>query len=104
MDMIDGIIVGAAAAAIGTIVAFKFINAKTVGGQQPNQTAVSGNWEAGRPKALYVIDTDPTTGVASPLAQNNPITEAAYNVQPVAFEAGFGPGVNQANDSAVMPQ
>jgi len=103
MDMLDGIIVGAAAAAIGSIIAFKFINVKPEGGQQPNQpqVAVDPNFGTGRP--LYVVDLQPTPSNAAPVAQVNPITEAAYNVQPVTFEHAFGPAVNQPNEEAVLP-
>jgi hypothetical protein len=104
MDMIDGIIVGAAAAAIGTIVAFKYLNPTPVGGAQPNQPMYAGNPQAGRPNPLYVVDLVPTPGNAAPVSQVNPITEAAYNVQPVTFEHAFGPGVNQPAEEAVMPQ
>jgi hypothetical protein len=104
MDMIDGIVVGAAAAAIGTIVAFKFLNSTPQGGAQPNQPVYPGNPEAGRPSPLYVEDLAPTPMSAAPVAQVNPITEAAYNVQPVVFEHAFGPGVNQPNEAAVLPQ
>jgi hypothetical protein len=104
MDMMDGIIVGAAAAAVGTIVAFKFLNNNPQGGGQPNQPGYGASPNAGMPRARYVVDLDPTPDGASPVAQVNPITEAAYNVQPVTFEAGFGPGVNQAQESVILPQ
>jgi hypothetical protein len=103
MDMIDGIIVGAAAAAIGTIVAFKYLNPTPPGGAQPNQPMYAGNPQAGRPYPVWVEDTLAPTAMA-PLQQTMPNTEAAYNVQPVTFEHAFGPGVNQPAEEAVMPQ
>jgi hypothetical protein len=103
MDIWDGIIVGAAAAAIGTIVAYKFLNPQPVGGMQPLQpmeasyNATSG----GSPAPLYVLDLNLPSNMA-PLQQTNPITEAAYNQYPVPFEHAFGPAVNQPNDDAVV--
>ena len=104
MDMFDGIVVGAAAAAIGTIVAFKFLTPKPQGGAQPLQPLYPGNPQAGRPAPLYVEDLAPTPMNAAPVAQVNPITEAAYNVQPVTFEHAFGPSVNMPEESALLPQ
>jgi hypothetical protein len=106
MDMIDGIIVGAAAAAIGTILATKVLSAKPVGGGQPNQpnTSSYNATSGGQPAPLYVIDLAPTPLNSAPVAQVNPITEAAYNVQPVTFEHAFGPAVNQPAEEAVLPQ
>jgi hypothetical protein len=104
MDMIDGIIVGAAAAAIGSIIAYQYINRSPQGGAQPNQPNVAANPNAGRPTPLYVVDLEPTPSNAAPVAQVNPVTEAAYNQQPVVFEAAFGPGVNQPAEEAVLPQ
>ena len=104
MDMIDGIIVGAAAAAIGTIVAFKVINAKPQGGGEPSQVSQPGNPQAGRPRPLYVIDLPGLPQDAAPLQQTNPITEAAYNLQSTGFEPAFGPSTNQPQVEAVLPQ
>ena|SRR5271165_4098110 len=103
MDMIDGIIVGAAAAAIGTIVAMRFLNKQPEGGSRGNQPAIGGNANFGRPRPLYVAGGDPQDANAAPLKQNVPITEAAYNVQPVDFEHAFGPHVNQPAEEAVLP-
>jgi hypothetical protein len=106
MDMIDGIIVGAATAAIGTIIAMKFVNRRSPGGMQPNQP----NWPSynatsgGAPAALYVVDLVPTPTDSAPVQQTNPITEAAYNQGPVTFEHAFGPAVNQPATEAVSPQ
>lgn len=102
MDTIDGIIVGAAAAAIGTVLAFKFLNRVPEGGEQPNQINV------GYPAAVggRVLDVQVPTKLdrhAAPVAQNTPITEAAYNMYPVTFAPGFGPGTNQPAEEAVLP-
>ena len=106
MDLIDGIIVGAAAAAIGTIVAMKYLNPTPPGGSQPNQPMLASYnaMSSGAPGALYVTGYTPTPGSAAPLQQTIPITEAAYNQQPIVFEAAFGPSVNQPAEEAVVPQ
>ena len=104
MDMVDGIIVGAAAAAIGSILAYKFINQTPQGGMQPNQPAIPTNANFGTGEPVYVVDLVPTPSNAAPVAQVNPITEAAWNQYPVEFEHAFGPGVNQSNEEAVLPQ
>ena len=92
--MLDGIIVGAAAAAIGTIVAFKFINRGQIGGGRPLQVNTpSYNARGGY---MRVLDLEPLPGDLAPIAQaNNPNTEAAYNQYPVAYVPAFGPVENQ---------
>lgn len=94
MDMVDGIIVGAAAAAIGTIVAFKFLNRQPIGGGQPLQiNTPSYNARGGQ---MSVIDLEPLDGSLAPIVQaNNPNTEAAYNQYPIAYAPAFGPLENQ---------
>jgi hypothetical protein len=104
MDLIDGIIIGAAAAAIGTIVATKFLNSQPQGGGQPNQPAYQADPNSGMPAPLYVVDLVPTPGSAAPVQQTNPITEAAYNQYPVEFEHAFGTSVNQPANEVVLPQ
>lgn len=97
MDMIDGIIVGAAAAAIGSIVAYKFMGNPPEGGgrpvypQQAGYNAISGGMPApvGTPYPPY------SSPFQAPVQQSNPITEAAYNSYPYPFEHAFGPAVNQ---------
>src|SRR5271156_3208823 len=98
MDQWEGIIIGAAIAAVVTVVATAYIQKSPIGGGQPNQPAQPSlnATSGGVPAELYVVDLDPTPSNAAPVAQVNPITEAAYNVQPVTFEHAFGPGVNTA--------
>lgn len=104
MDMIDGIIVGAAAAAIGTIVAFKFLNQQPVGGAAPMQPGYGGNAQFGRPAPMYAVDAMPLPSNAAPVGwADTPTNEAAFNVQPVEFVHAFGPGVNVPQDEAVLP-
>ena len=103
--MLDGIIVGAAAAAIGTIVAYHFIGQKTVGGGSPMQPAIATSNQFGNPKPLYAIDLAPTPYNAAPVAQVNPNQEAAFNQQPIDFVSAFGPHINQPSDGGlVLPQ
>lgn len=98
-DIVNGIIIGAAAAAIGTIVAFKFLQSKPQGGSQPNQP----NTDSYNASNMGLRVENPVTddGVA-PLAQNFPVTEAAYNQQPVRYEPAFN--TNNSTDEAVLPQ
>lgn len=104
MDMIDGIIVGAAAAAIGAVIASKFLNRQPVGGPAGNQPAISTDRNFGWRAPMYVVDLNPTPSNAAPVAQVNPNTEAANNVQPVEFISAFGAVANQPADEVVLPQ
>jgi hypothetical protein len=106
MDWIDGVIIGGAVSAIVGIVVTKYINFGPTGGAAGSQPAVPANQNFGQDPQhpLYVVDLDPTPGIAAQVAQVNPNTEAAYNVQPVPFEAAFGPGTNQPADEVVLPQ
>jgi hypothetical protein len=97
MDMIDGIIVGAAAAAIGSIVAYKFMGNPPEGGGLPQYSATpSLNATSGGAPAALVVPVSPITPIAAAPVQNTiPITEAAFNQYPVTFEHAFGPSVNR---------
>jgi hypothetical protein len=98
-DTIDGIIIGAAAAAIGTIVAMKFLNHQPFGGGTPLQTAQrSPDVKTG---ILWIQQPQFTDGLAAPLAQNTAITEAPYNTGDIGYEAAFH--VNYAVDPPVFP-
>jgi hypothetical protein len=107
LDQWDGIIIGAAVAAVATVVVTNLISKTSWGGGTPNQTAVpSYNAKNG---ALVVEETCPLDQVAAPLAQNTPITEASYNQQPMpgGYSPAFGIYANQpnANESeALLPQ
>ena len=104
MDMMDGIIVGAAAAAIGAVLADRLINHGSHGGGRPNQTAVAGTPQYGRPQPLIVYDQiGYPTDWAPVVQETTPITEAPYNQQPHPFVSAFGPSVNQPNEEAVLP-
>ena len=97
--IIDGIIIGAAAAAIGTIIAMKLLNHQSFGGGTPLQTAqrspdVMGGY-------LWVQDPGITDTLASPLAQTTPTTEAAYNTGDIGYEPAFH--VNYAEHPPVLP-
>jgi hypothetical protein len=106
MDWIDGVILGGAISAVVGIVVTKYINLGPTGGAAGAQPAQPANQNFGQDPShpLYVVDLNPTPGTAAPVAQVNPNTEAAYNVQPVAFTPAFGPGVNQASQEVVLPQ
>lgn len=100
-QIISGIIVGAASAAIGSILVSKFVTTGTQGGGQPRQkkqqsyTARAGQIS---PK------TPPRTPVNSaPVVQNTPITEAAYNVQPTTYAPTLGPDQNVPSQELTLP-
>ena|ERR1700675_3428616 len=98
-NVIDGIIIGAAAAAIGTILAMKFLNHQSFGGGTPLQTAQRAPDAHGG--YLWVQELPITDSLASPLAQNTPITEAAYNTGDLGYEPAFH--VNYAEHPPVLP-
>jgi hypothetical protein len=114
MDMIDGIIVGAAAAAIGSIIAYKVLNKGPVGGDSPahvntasaNLDYYGSNPQFGRPAPLAVIDLFPTPSDAAPVVQVNPITEAAHNIGQVVstpFASGFGTQAHTPAQETILP-
>lgn len=94
MDQWDGIIIGAAVAAIATVVVTNLLDKTPLGGGTPNQTATpSANARAG---VLYVEVPAGTSPYAAPVAQNTPITEAAYNQEfYAAYEPAFGINANR---------
>jgi hypothetical protein len=97
MDAWDGIIIGAAVSAVIGVVVTQYMQKGPQGGGQGLQPAYPGQTNFNQ-KPLYVVDLVPTPSGAAPVAQVNPNTEAAYNVQPVEFVHAFGPGVNTAPD------
>ena len=96
---VNGIIIGAAAAAIGTIIAMKFINHQSFGGGTPLQTAVRAPDVRGG--ALWVQQPQFTDDLAAPLAQNTAITQASYNTGDIGYEPAFH--VNYADHPPVLP-
>src|ERR1700675_2964383 len=99
-NVVNGIIIGAAAAAIGTIIAMKFLNHQSFGGGTPLQTAKHSPDVRGG--ALWVQELPITDAMASPLGQTTPITEAAYNTGDIGYEPAFH--VNYAAEPPVLPQ
>jgi hypothetical protein len=101
-DILDGIVIGAAAAAIGTIFAMKVLNAQPTGGGQPRQVdRYSGGARSGALRVIDPMGLDERD--ASPLVQNSPITEAAYNQQSQSYAPAFGPNENQPAEETVLP-
>lgn len=100
-DVFDAIIIATASTAIAAIVVAKFVNTGTEGGGQPKQssqrsyTARAGQISPKTPKRL------PTH--SAPLAQNTPITEAAYNVQPTSYAPTLGPDQNTPSSALTLP-
>ncbi len=100
-EIITGIIVGAASAALGTIVVLKFFNPEPDGGGQPRQADMfSYTARAGRiaPAVPYRLAAD-----AAPLVQNTPITDAAYNTQPTEYDTTLGPEQNVPGEPLTLP-
>lgn len=101
MDNFEAIVIGAAAAALGTIAAYTFINRHPIGGRSPRQPdAYSYN---ARSQTLQVVDLQPTPSGASPVAQVNPNQEAAFNQYPTDYAPAFGNSENQPAQEEVLP-
>jgi hypothetical protein len=106
MDHWDGIIIGAAIAAVATVLATKLISSTPIGGGSPNQTAV-GSANA-KNNVLIIEEPARTSYDAAPVVQNTPITEAAYSSGVVGpYAPAFGRNTNQNPSPAydvVLPQ
>lgn len=110
MDLFDGIIVGAAAAAIGTILATKFLEsrggppfggARPVYGNAPGQSFVT---QVGRPTGMTQVQApELLNSFAPPINQNTPITEAAYNQYPTTYAPAFGREQNTGDLETILP-
>lgn len=98
--LFNGLIIGAAAAAIGTIIAFQFLQRQSVGGASPAQPAMR-SYNA-RDEGLTVYDAPPLPDGVAPVQQTNPITEASYNLQSVDYEPAFN--TNYPAEEAILPQ
>lgn len=92
MDALETFVIGAAAAAIGAVVAYKFINKTPVGGAIPKQGA-----------ALGVEHVQFLPYNAAPVMQVEPITEAAYNQYPTGYRPAFGIETNQPAHEVILP-
>jgi len=90
-DMLMGIVVGAAAAAIGAVIAYRYIGTHPVGGGQPQQ------WASMSPTNVITPQVPGRTATyAAPVVQNTPITEAAYNQYATDHQPAFGQNANVA--------
>jgi len=100
-NWIGAVVIGAAAAAIGTVLAWKYITYGPAGGSTPLQqrsyqpTARSGVVDVRYPEMLPYE--------AAPVHQPMPITEAAYNQQPTDLYPAFGPVANRDSMELVLP-
>jgi len=99
--IIDVVIIGAASTVLATIVVNKFFNSTLTGGGQPEQLAQPSYTARGGVIAPYVPCRTPNN--SAPLAQNTPITEAAYNQQPTRYSPTLGPDENSSNNVLVLP-
>jgi hypothetical protein len=101
MDMMDGIIMGAAAAAIGTIISTVILNRMYPGEGNPAQgqpnNAPSPQFGQINPIAVNYGLQDPGQ---APLAQNVPITEAAHRDNIAAIWPLVTPAMGTANNPA----
>ena len=101
MDNFEAVVIGAAAAAIGTVIAYKFINLHPIGGRSPKQPdTYSLN---ARGQSLTVVDLAPTPSGSSPVVQPNPNQEAAFNQYPTDYQPAFGVDKDQAAQEEVFP-
>ena len=88
-DTFETLIIASAAAAIGSIIAARYAGAGAWGGSQPRQGG-------------FANYPQPLPQNSAPLQQTQPITEAAYNVQPTDHYPAFGPNENQNNGGMVV--
>jgi len=100
MDNFEAVVIGAAAAAIGTIIAQKLMNPKSVGGGEPHQIDTPSFGSTGG--RLRVVDIRPLTDASAPVAQINPITESAYNIEHHQYQPAFGHSENNAENEEVL--
>jgi hypothetical protein len=100
-DTIDIVIIGVATAVLGTIVTNKLLNTGNTGGGQPKQLSQQAYVARGGYIAPQTPQRLPRN--AAPLAQNTPITEAAYNVQPTTYCPTLGPQENTPASSITLP-
>jgi hypothetical protein len=100
-DTVDVIIIGVATTVLGAIVVNKFFNGETQGGGEPRQLRQPAYVARGGFIAPQVPPRLPRN--AAPLAQNTPITEAAYNVQMTTYEPTLGPNRNAPAQEVTLP-
>jgi hypothetical protein len=108
-DMLDGVIVGAAAAAIGTIIAVKFLNRTPPGGGTPAQPNIRRSVYQGQ-MGDYVVspvgDTILPDPNAAPGGGTTPIAEAAFSnptSQLIEYAPATGFDTNRATEEALLP-
>jgi hypothetical protein len=100
-NIIDIVIIGAAGTVLGGIITNKFFNGAPSGGgaprqlMQPNYTARNG--------IIAPFTPCRNPDISAPLAQNTPITEAAYNQQPTPYAPTLGPDENNSNTALILP-
>ena len=101
-DFMDGVIVAVAASVIGAVVVNKFFNGAPIGGGHPRHShgVASPTTRSG---AIQVWVPPRAPANASPVAQNSPITEAAYNIQPTGYEPTLGPERHHPAQEVLLP-
>jgi hypothetical protein len=93
-----GFVIGALAAALGGIIAWRYISRHPVGGGQPLQ-----NWTESPTNLITPQVPGRTDALAAPVSQNTPITEAAYNQGPLDQFPAFGREANRTNQEVILP-
>lgn len=97
------LVIGASIAAIVTVLVTNFFNRSNVGGGKPRQGRYR-SYTARTPGGRVVIETPSRlSGTSSPVAQNTPITEASYNVQPTKYAPTLGPEENGVQSPLTLP-
>jgi hypothetical protein len=100
-NTLDVVIIGAAASVLGAIIVNKYFTNTPTGGGQPAQLAqASYTARAGQISPYVPCRTPPES---APLAQNTPITEAAYNTQPTQYSPTLGPEENVSGQPLLLP-
>ena len=101
MNIFDSIVIGAASAALGTVVVLRFLNFGNEGGGQPQQGDLHSYTARGnriRPETPSRLSSN-----SAPLVQNTPITEAAYNLQSTNYATTLGPQENVSSNPLTLP-
>lgn len=95
--------IGAGIAAVVTVLITNFFNRPNTGGGKPRQ-AKYRSYTARTPGGKVSIQTPSRLpGTSSPVAQNTPITEASYNVQPTQYAPTLGPEENSSATPLTLP-
>jgi hypothetical protein len=99
----SAMVIGAGVSAVIFVIVSNYLNGSNTGGGRPRQARYT-SYTARTPGGQVTVRTPPFLSPnAAPVAQNQPITEAAYNVQPTAYAPTLGPEENSPNTPVTLP-